>query len=104
MCREIGGRRNRRHPQRRPDRDGDHVLGELLSEPDAGIVPFCNYVGKAGLDVDLDVNVRILGEEGVDHRPSLPGRYRVACPALNRPAVDLAERAGVLTAVKDKAR
>jgi len=41
----------------------------------------------------------------VDHQPDdVCGRYRVACPVLKEPPSIWPEHAGVLTAVKDKAR
>ena len=72
---QIMRRRDRYHTQRRSDPDRGHVLGELLAEPDAGIVALGDDVGEAGLSVDLDLDIRIPLEKVVNGWPenqSLP--------------------------------
>ena len=60
---EIGRRSDDRHAHVRPDAHGDHVLGHLLAEPDAGVVALGDDVGEAVVDVHLDPDVRVVGQQ-----------------------------------------
>ncbi len=67
--REIGRRADDRHAQVRPDAHGDHVLGHDPAEADAGVVPLRDDVGQAIVDGDLDLDVRMVGQESLQGGP-----------------------------------
>ena len=48
--REIGRRADDRHAHVRADAHGDHVLGHLLAEANAGVVALGDDVGQAVVD------------------------------------------------------
>ena len=55
------------HAHVRADPYGDHVLGHLLAETNAGVVALGDDIGQAVVDDDLDVDVGICGS----NRPAL---------------------------------
>ncbi|MNC01754.1 hypothetical protein D3C75_491090 [compost metagenome] len=63
MLLEVVGRSHHHQPPIRPDPDRDHVLAERLAQPDAGVEALFHHVGEAVIDVELQCDVRILGEE-----------------------------------------
>ena len=66
---KIGGRSDHRHAQIRPDAQRDHILGDLLAEANAGIEPFGDDVGQAGIDRQFDMDVRVAGQERLQNGP-----------------------------------
>ena len=68
-AREIGGRADHRHAQVRPDAHGDHVLGDLLAEPHAGVEALGDDVGQAVVDDELDRDVGIARQQLLQRRP-----------------------------------
>ena len=66
---EVGGRADDRHPHVGADAHRDHVLRHLLAEADAGVVAPGDDVGQALVDVDLDGDVRIVGQQPRHRRP-----------------------------------
>ena len=52
-----------------PDAHGDHVLGDLLAEAHARVITLGDDVGEAIVDDDLDLDVRVLGQELGELRP-----------------------------------
>jgi uncharacterized protein (UPF0218 family) len=49
--------------------NSDHVLGDLFAETHACIEAFGDNVRKACVRINLHVDVRIVDQEPVDHRP-----------------------------------
>ncbi len=66
---EIGWRTDDGHAQVRPDAHRDHVLGDLLAAPYAGVEALGDDVGQAIVDHDLDLDVGILPQEPRELRP-----------------------------------
>ena len=69
MLREVGRRANRGHPQPGSDPHRDHVLLQSLAKANARIVALCDDIGEAGLDVEFDLNVGMLGGQA-DRQPA----------------------------------
>jgi len=87
--------------------DKGHVGRSHAYAPILG--PFDPYARcKLDMDSRLDLALSKVAarDRGVGSGPGSGnrGRYRVACQAMDLTSVDLFEGAGVLTAVKDKAR
>lgn len=66
---EIVGCGDDRHVPMRGDAGGDHVLGHLFAEADAGVVAVLDDVDEAVFDVNFDLDVGILRGEPVDEGP-----------------------------------
>jgi hypothetical protein len=60
---EIGRGTDDRHAEVRPDAHGDHVPGDLLPEPHAGVEALGDDVGEAIVDRDLHLHLRIGGKQ-----------------------------------------
>ena len=78
--REVGRATDDRHAHVRPDAHGDHVLGHLLAEANAGVVALGHDVGQAVVDDDLDLDVRILRQELRQRGPEDRDRPRARPP------------------------
>ena len=61
MLGEVSGRSDYCHAHIRPDAYGDHVLRNLLAQPNASIITICDDVAEAVVEKDLRPNVRIVG-------------------------------------------
>ena len=58
---EVGRRADKSLMEVRPDpQGGDHVLGDLFTEPCARVVPLRYNVGQAVVVYDLNPNIRIV--------------------------------------------
>jgi len=59
-------------PQRRPDAHGNHVLPQLLAQPDTGVEAFGDDVAQPVVDQDLHPGAGMrrkkAGQHGADHR------------------------------------
>src|SRR6516165_4909176 len=66
---KVGLRTDHRKPDVRSDAHRNHVFGDLLAPTHTCIVTFCNNVGQAIVDDNLDLYVRIFGQESFQLRP-----------------------------------
>ena len=66
LC-EVFRRSHDREAEIRSDADRDHVLIELLTEPDACVIAICHDVVESLIDDELDPHIRILRCESLQH-------------------------------------
>jgi hypothetical protein len=57
------------HAQVGPDPDRDHVLGDGLAQPDAGVEPISHDVGQTRIDAQLDMEVGIIRKQPLERGP-----------------------------------
>ncbi|KAG5725946.1 hypothetical protein E4T56_gene19971, partial [Termitomyces sp. T112] len=69
VLREIIGRSDTGHAQRRPDPHRDHVAGNRLAKADARIETLLDNIDKAVVDADLDVDVGIERQDALQGGP-----------------------------------
>ncbi len=67
--REIGRSADDGHAHVRPDAHGDHVLGHLFAEPDAGVEASLDNVGQSVFDDDFDIDLRIIRQQLLQRGP-----------------------------------
>ncbi len=76
---EVGGRGNDGHAQVGADAHGDHVLLQTFAQAHPGIEALRHDVGEAVVEIDLDLQLRILGQHRLQPGPQngvggMPGR------------------------------
>ncbi len=81
MASKVRGRSNHSHSHDRADADGDHVLRDLFAKADTRVVTSRDDVGKAIIDNDLNLDVRMVRQKAPQCRLQdgngrmLAGRY-----------------------------
>jgi hypothetical protein len=60
---QVVGRGDDDHAQVRADGDGDHVLAQPLAQTDTGVETALDQIRQAVVDRDLDLDIRIGGQE-----------------------------------------
>jgi hypothetical protein len=71
MLIKIRWRADQSHRHIRPDPHRNHVLGDLFVKADARVVTLADNVGQAVIVDDLDVEIGVLGQQGLEHRPEI---------------------------------
>ena len=66
---EVRRRADHDHAHLGSDRNGDHVLRDLLPKANTCIVPLGNDVGQAVIHDNLDDNIGISGQEALQGGP-----------------------------------
>ena len=90
---EVGRRPDHGKAHVGTDAHGDHVLCDLLAEPNAGVVTLGDDIGQSVIDDDLDLDVRIFRQQLCQSRPQERDRRMLARTDADGAGGLLAQRA-----------